>query len=229
MPDAAPPVHVRRIEYIDLPFVVEQHQRFFPGGFLTRLGGNFLKHYYLTYCTSDDAVAVVAMSAGTRAGYLVGTTNPTAYRRHALKWHRTTLLRHGLLALLRRPRLLTHFIRTRALLYARKILVQGHSPGARPDRDKVAVMHHLVVLPEFQGRGIGTRLIAGLEDAAAAAGCTSLVLVTETGGQGAAYYAAHGWRSCGEHRTRDGLRVTTYTLDIAPRDLPRAPQRKMGT
>ena len=217
MPD--PHTSIRRLESIDLPFVVEQHQQYFPHGFFARLGTRFLTRYYLTYCTSGYAVAVAAITDGARAGYLVGTTSPSAHRQHILKWHRSALALQGLLGLLRDPPLLVTFMRTRAVLYARKLAGRSRpQQPAEPDGAKVAVLNHLVVLPEYQGRGIGTRLIAELEEAAKRAGCTSIALVTEIGGQGAAYYRFTGWETGSTHCTRDGLQLTTYTRAIPDLD-----------
>lgn len=218
------PVEIRRLEYIDLPFVVEQHQHYFPHGFFARLGSRFLTRYYLTYCTSNDAVALVAISGGDRAGYLVGTTRSNAHRQHVLRWHRSALAIQGFLGLLSTPSLLPTFLRTRALLYARKVVGRPHARSAKPEGADVAILHHLVVLPEYRGRGIGARLIAELEEAARHAGRTSLVLVTEAEGLGAWYYTSTGWDAEGDHVTRDGLRLTTYTREIAP--LKAAPMRR---
>jgi ribosomal protein S18 acetylase RimI-like enzyme len=209
-----PHTSIRRLECTDLTFVAEQHQHHFPHGFFARLGNRFLARYYLTYCTSGDAVALAAITDGARAGYLVGTVFPGGHRRHVLEWHRSALAWEGMLGLLRNPSTLKAFARTRGPLYARKLVAEPRSPRGSSLDDGVAVLNHLVVLPEYQGQGIGTQLIAELEEAARLAGRTALTLVTETGGQGAAYYAFNGWESRGDHITRDGLRLTTYTRAI---------------
>ena len=213
MPGERPDVRVRRLGPADLPFVVQQHRAHFPNGFFARLGPRFLERYYLTFCTSRDALAIVAEVDGRRAGYLVATTTPAGHRRHVLERHRRALAVRGVLGLLRHPALLGSFVRTRAGLYLRKVVRQTGDVDATADarRNDVAVLHSLVVLPHHQGCGIGSRLVDELSTAAAEAGCRSIALVTEAGGRGAAYYLKTGWDAGDTHRTRDGQVLTTFT------------------
>ncbi|MDN4175855.1 GNAT family N-acetyltransferase [Nocardioides sp. SOB77] len=214
MPAPDDRITYRRIQSVDLPFVVEQHQQYFPRGFFARLGGRFLTRYYLTYCTSDDAIAVAATADGVRAGYMVGTISPQDHRQHILRWHRSALAVEGALGLIRHPSLVATFLRTRALLYARKLTSPRTAVLVDADNEKVAVLNHLVVLPQFQGQGIASCLIERLETAAALAGCTSIVLVTETDGQGAAYYHSTGWTVTSARTTRDGQHLTSFSRPI---------------
>lgn len=55
------------------------------------------------------------------------------------------------------------------------------------------MVHEFGVRPEAQRRGYGTRLLASVESAAAAAGCRAIVLLTRRDLPTAAFYAAHGF------------------------------------
>jgi GNAT superfamily N-acetyltransferase len=91
------------------------------------------------------------------------------------------------------------------------------------------------VLEPFQGRGVGARLMAALEDAAALLGHRDLELCVEQDNPKArAFYERLGWRLAGERRetydyiTPEGLSVThdlrewvmTKQLDYASRVSP---------
>lgn len=58
-------------------------------------------------------------------------------------------------------------------------------------------------------------LIEQFERVVAAGGRQQIVLVTETGGPGDGYYRCHDWLPVGEHRTPDGLLLTTFARKVA--------------
>ncbi|WP_406863936.1 GNAT family N-acetyltransferase [Streptomyces sp. HUAS MG47] len=72
-------------------------------------------------------------------------------------------------------------------------LVRGDKANAR-HRGEIA---RLVVHREARGRGLGARLLATAEAAAAEAGLTLLVLDTETGSPAERLYRAAGWTPAG--------------------------------
>ncbi|WP_329035143.1 GNAT family N-acetyltransferase [Streptomyces sp. NBC_00178] len=72
-------------------------------------------------------------------------------------------------------------------------LVRTALPNAR-HRAEVA---KLVVAPSARGRGIGRALLTAVEEWAAAAGLTLLVLDTETGSDAERLYRSEGWTPCG--------------------------------
>lgn len=212
-------VVIRQLRPEDLPFVVEQHLHHFPSGFFARLGPRFLTEYYRSFLTSDHACSLLAIDGRERIGFLVGLVAPRAHRAHVLRHHRTGLAARAAVALSVRPALLAHFLRTRARRYARKLIVSRIRPVATPTSGPpAAVLAHLAVTPHQQGRGAGTMLIEHFESAVAAGGREQIVLVTETGGPGDGYYRCHGWLPVGEHRTPDGLLLTTFARNVAGTD-----------
>lgn len=213
-------MQVRPMTEGDLPFVVALHERYFPQGFFAKLGPGFLAEYYRGFLATPTAVALVAEDDGRPLGYLAGLLHPQAHRRHLLRQRGVRLAVRGGLALARRPRLAVYFLRTRAGLYARKLLRARAQPAtavtARPDPDSaaspepdLAVLSHVAVLPDQQGRGVGSRLVDEFERRAQHAGCRRAQLVTSSARAGA-YYRHRGWHVRNEHETHDGVRVTTY-------------------
>lgn len=209
-------VCIRQLRPDDLPFVVEQHLHHFPSGFFARLGPRFLTEYYRSFLTSEHACTLIASKGQVRVGFLVGAVVPRLHRSHVLRQHRSGLVRRAIVALLMRPRLLSHFLRTRARRYARKLLVEGVRPvPSVAPATPAAVLAHLAVPPEHQGRGVGSILIEHFERACAVAGRQQIVLVTEAGGPGDAYYRCHDWLLVGEHTTPDGLLLKTFARKVA--------------
>jgi ribosomal protein S18 acetylase RimI-like enzyme len=216
-PTALPdPVRLRPMAETDLGFVVAEHLYHFPRGFFARLGPWFMREYYRAFLTGPSAHAVVAERAGGLVGYLVGVTDPVAHRDHVVRRHGARLACRGALLLLVRPGLCVSFLRTRALLYARKLLRRRRPAGrAACDPRVPGVLTHVAVTPTCQRQGVGDRLLGWFEHEATACGCTRVVLVTASGEGGAGcFYERRGWRPVGEHRTPDGLALHTYELTL---------------
>ncbi|MFD3654955.1 GNAT family N-acetyltransferase [Streptomyces sp. NPDC058620] len=72
-------------------------------------------------------------------------------------------------------------------------LVRPPLPNAR-HRAEVA---KLMVRPSARGQGLGRRLLAAAEEAAAASGVTLLILDTESGSPAEHLYRSAGWTECG--------------------------------
>jgi len=211
---AEPRARLRTLHDADLPYVVGQHLRYFPGGFFARLGRRFLHRYYLSFLTSPVGVAVAAESAGEPVGYLVGVTDPAAHRAHVLHRHGRRLALLGAVGMLLRPRLAWSFLRTRARRYLRR-LRPGSASGPCGPRDRLGVLAHVAVDPRARERGIGGRLVDSFEEEAVACGCERLLLVTAADGTGAGdFYRRRGWCCAGEHDTPDGQRIATYEIPL---------------
>lgn len=218
MSENGPAVALRRIGPEDLPFVVDQHLQHFPGGFFARLGRAYLTEYYLSYCTDHSCCAVVATDGANPIGYLAGTSDPAGHRRHVFSAHGRDLAKRAGLALIRNPPLAVNFVRTRGLRYLKKLLSRGGpAPAASGSSRRTAVLHHVVVLPEYQGRGVGAALIEAFEDDARDVGCQGLTLVAHSGGPAADVYRRSGWTAVEEHRTPDGAPLTTFTRAVTSR------------
>lgn len=96
--------------------------------------------------------------------------------------------------------------------------------ATRPNSTHRAEVQKLLVLRAHRGRGIGTRLMAAIESAAAARGRTLLVLDTSASGNALNLYSRCGYIRAGEipryARDPDGPLITTV---IFYKDLAAAP------
>ncbi|MFP8963238.1 GNAT family N-acetyltransferase [Streptomyces nanhaiensis] len=212
----------------DLPFVVGEHRRHFPDGFFARLGPRFLTSYTATYLTSPHARAYVAEAEGLPAGFLVGVTDPAAHRSWLVRTHGRRLALRACTALVTRPGLLLHFLRTRLGRYSRKLLPSRHRRQEPPaaDRDGVtAVLAHVAVADRARSLGLGAALVERFTQDAADAGCARVTLVTATGPAGAGpFYERLDWQRTGESHTPEGRLFAVYEHPL-PGASPHNPAR----
>lgn len=217
--------HVRTMQASDLRFVARHHRESFPDGFFAKLGPRFLRGYYRSFLDSDAALALVICNGSTPVGYVAGATSARGHRRHVLREHRTRLMLLGFTALMVRPLLLVVFVRTRARRYWSKLIAVGRGPNSagRADRtsdlapeshtgqdQRSAILSHIVVAEGFRNRGAGQALVDAFVSGAARAGCTEVLLVTESGGPASRFYERRRWSPVGERRVGDGRCLTTY-------------------
>lgn len=207
-------VSVRPGRHTELDAIVSWHLQHFSEGFFARLGPRFLKQNYATLLGSPAGYLMVAELDGVPVGYVAGTTDAVAHRRHVMQTARGRLAALGALALARRPQLAWLFLRRRALVYARKLLLsrQLTLPGTPV---QVGTLDQLVVDPRAQHRGAGSLLLTSAVDEATRAGASRLELVTEAGSSvGEKFYQPAGWVRSGSSRDRDGRVLERWVLRL---------------
>lgn len=190
-------------------------------GFFPRLGPAFVRRWHASYLDDPRAIALVAVEVeGARpVGFLLGSSDHGQFVPASIARHRRQLLSAGALALARRPGLLVHFLQTRAMHYARRLLahcVQSSSVGATAPAPApaVAVVSALVVEQASRGRGVGHALITTFLARAREAGTGSAELVTTARGGADTFYRRLGWRESGRRIDRSGVEVFTFGLDL---------------
>ena len=217
----APSAQLRPLALHDLRTTAALHVRTLPQGFFPRLGPGFLEAYHETYLASPYGVATGAHLPG-RAdliGFVLGTTDRVAHAAWVRRHRAPVLARRGLRCLLRRPRLVGPFLRTRLLGYLRRLVRRPPSDAAGGPAGRVAVLAHIAVQPEQRGAGAGAGLATAFAEQARGAGATRLTLVTRADSQGATrFYARLGWRGVDRIRNRDGENL--IVMDLPVPDLP---------
>lgn len=174
-----------------------------------------MRRWLQTFLTEHHGVALVAVTNDAQqqqVGFLVGSTNQVRHVADVLRHHKWSLLLAGLAALCIRPRVLLHFLRTRARPYLRRIMGRANDPrtGANT-RPASAVITSLVVLPTVRGGGIGGLLVEDFLERAAADQASLAELVTTAGAEGAgAFYTKIGWDRLEERYSKDGTPIHTY-------------------
>ena len=145
---------IRRARRADLPATAAVHAALFPHGLFARLGTDFLRRWHATFHDGKHAVAYVAVvprdhvaagagrtSDGEVVGYLLGATDHVAHVEAVIAAHRRELVLAGAGALLVRPALAAHFLRTRARRYLRRMLRRRpvRAAGSAGGTSRVAV------------------------------------------------------------------------------------------
>lgn len=92
-------------------------------------------------------------------------------------------------------------------------------PAPLPNARHRAEVAKLMVRPSGRGRGLGRALLAAVDEWAASAGLSLLVLDTETGSAAERLYRAGGWTECGSvpgyaQDAAGTLRSTTYYYKV---------------
>ncbi|NKG21793.1 GNAT family N-acetyltransferase [Paeniglutamicibacter terrestris] len=215
LPSTRSPVLIRQATEEDLQSMASDMIRYLPEGLFPHLGKRFVLRWMQTFLTEQYGVALVAVTIDAprqQVGFLIGSTNQIHHVADVLHQHKWSLLRAGLVALCLRPRVLFHFLRTRARPYVRRIMGHNNGPdeGSVP-RPATAVITSLVVLPTVRGEGIGRFLVEGFLERAAADQASLAELVTTAGAEGAGtFYAKIGWKRGEERYSKDGTPIHTY-------------------
>jgi ribosomal protein S18 acetylase RimI-like enzyme len=209
-------------------YSAQLHRVALPGSFFVALGPRFLACYHESFRASPHGVALTAWLDGRPVGMLVGTTGNRAHYRWVARHRGLRLTGIGVLALIRRPALLRHFLRTRAGRYVRAIgryalRRASRTPGEAPEVDggspagrKIAVLTHVAVDDAARGHGLGRELVDAFVAEAAAAGASRAELVTDADNHdNHALYRHLGWTKIEERNGRDGDRKARFVRAVA--------------
>lgn len=139
---------IRDAKIEDLNKIVKVHMRAFPGFFMTKLGKKFLWEYYFTVLSYPYHIFLVALNDESIIGFVAGFLNPSKFYSFLKK----RKLKVGLaitLEILRNPFLIFRVIQN----YKRV------NSNILENKDKVVELASIAVDPDFEGRGIGKRLV----------------------------------------------------------------------
>lgn len=200
------------------------HQTLLPHGLFPRLGMRFMRRWHRTFVDSPYGVALGAVDeGGTLHGFIVATTDQDRYTGDVLSSARLALAWRGMLALLVRPAVGLHFLRTRAGRYLRRLIgLRPAAPAATASAaatttastSTVGVVHAIACVPACRGQGVGAALLAEYDRRAADAGTPLVQLITRDADGAADFYLRQGWTVSDRRHDRDGHPVVQ--LDHVP-------------
>ena len=216
-------VRIRAARPEDLSEVVRLHLQLLPHGFFARLGQGYLRVYHRSFMTSPFAVSLVAYRDDRLVGFVAGALDAHLHQQWTLRRLGSRLLVRGVLALALRPQLAWEFLTTRTGRYVRAMLravrPAAPSPTAIATDDSlpagpVAVLTHVAVDPNDQGRGSGSALVDSFVERVRAVGTRRVELVTLCDEGASPFYERLGWSAVGVHE-REGAKFRRFTLDLA--------------
>lgn len=152
----------------DLDNIVRIHQASFEGFFLTTLGKSFLKQYYKSVLKSADGVLIIVQVEGTIIGFCAGTLLSAGYNMRLIKCDLFGFFCQGIKLLFTHPLKLLHLF----MNMTKKNAEMG-------DKGEYAEILSIGVDPNFQGGGVGKRMLTVLEKEVIVRGGNKLSLTTD--------------------------------------------------
>ncbi len=191
---------VRSMESGDIDAVVSIHLAAFPQFFLTSLGPEFLRLFFLGILSDPSGVALVAEEANSLAGYICGSSNPRGIYRRLL---RARWWQFGFAAL---RTSLFRWDRLRYLAGAVQQRVSNHEASAAAELMSVAVD------PPAQQKGIGRTLVIAFLQRAQRAGADGVLLTTDKNSNEAVnhFYRSLGFTLVRSFATNTGREMNQY-------------------
>jgi ribosomal protein S18 acetylase RimI-like enzyme len=171
------------------------------GGLLTRLGRDAIASLYLGYLASPRCTAFVAEADGVVRGFVLGSAEPEAMRRDALRSNLPGIARGVACGVLRQPGLARHVLGG-----------FGGLPGSFDPR--TPELTYIAVGDDARGAGVGSELLRTFDASLRRCGITHYELSVEASNHAALkFYEARGFR-----RTSSYLQFDTtyhrYAFDV---------------
>ena len=159
---------IRAATIKDVPQIVNIHMNAFEGFFLTTLGRSFLSFYYKAFVNSKDGIVLCAIIDNEVYGFAAATKQCKGYNSNLIK---TNFIRFIGLAF----KLL--FTKPSALMRLAKNL--SKKSDVVNDPEDYAELYSIGVAEKAQGKGIGKKLLATIEEKLKNEGVEKVSLTTD--------------------------------------------------
>lgn len=192
-----------------VPMVVDVHVASFAEAFLSFLGPGFLTLLYEGAATSPYGVGVVALDLDDRrkpvVGFTVGMLNPAAFYQQLLRERGWRFALAAVSGVVRRPMIVLRLLRARRY------------PSHTPRGDRIATLGSIGIRPDYQGRGLGHRLVQGFLEAARARGARQVNLTTDGENNDAVndFYRRLGFTCTQSFCTPEGRQMNEYEIMLS--------------
>ena len=185
--------------------VVKVHMQSFKGFFLTFLGKGFLKQLYKGFVEHENSGILVAVENDKIIGFLAYSGDLSSFYKHLLKRHFLPLAWHAGIAFIRKPK-----------IFFRLMRAFGYSEDAKRD-EKYVELSSIGVLPEMEGKGVGSQLIKGLKRKAYGGKYQYIKLETDAENNEAAnsFYQKNGFVLDHEYVTHEGRKMNEYRVYLS--------------
>lgn len=180
--------------------VVDIHMRSFTGFFLTFLGKGFLRQLYKGFIEHENSGLLVAVEDDKIIGFLAYSGELSSFYKYLLRKHFISLVWYSSIAFIRKPKIFLRLIR--ALRY---------SEDAKRG-EKYVELSSIGVLPEKEGKGVGSQLICALKGKVDPSKYQYIKLETDAKDNMAAngFYKKNDFVLVHEYVTNEGRRMNEY-------------------
>lgn len=161
-------MEIRKAEQADIESIVKIHCNAFEGFFLTSLGSDFLKFYYICFINSSDTVTMCAVENGKIMGFSASTKVCKGFNSRLIK---SNLMDFGMLSI----RLM--FTSPKSLIRLLKNLTKKGEVVV--DNEDYAELYSIGVSQDAQGKGVGKLLLATSEKVMKEEGVKRVSLTTD--------------------------------------------------
>lgn len=216
-PQTRRPVLVREATAAETVSTARLHVQCLSLGLFPLLGATFVARWHRAHVQSPHGVVLVAVdqeSPDRVVGFVVGATDRGAFRAELLTRHRPSLLLHGVRALVLRPRVLRHFLRTRLSAYLRRLRRVRPGPSVPAGAQQPAPVADLTAIAVADGErrsGAGRTLTTEFLARCAERGASRVELVTATQSAGSVdFYNRTGWTARRRVPARDGQELQRF-------------------
>lgn len=185
--------------------VVNIHMQSFSGFFLTFLGKGFLKQLYKGFIEHEDSGLLTAIEDDKIIGFLAYSADLSSFYKCLLRRHFFSLAWYAGVAFLRNPP-----------IFFRLLRAFSYSENAKRD-EKYVELSSIGVLPDMEGKGVGTHLISTLKRKVNTDKYQYIKLETDAENNEAAnnFYKKNGFVLDHEYVTHEGRRMNEYRFDLS--------------
>lgn len=177
-------IYTKLIPTEDIEAVIKVHNSAFKGFFLTGLGSDFLKIYYISVAKAPDGILIGAYRDNELIGFCAACTMSAGFNSRLIKDNILNFSRIGLMLL---------FTKSKALLRLAKNLTKK---GSVTDKGDYAELMSIAVDKKIQNIGAGKAMIDYLEETLRRRGIMRLSLTTDHDDNEAtlAFYTKRGFK-----------------------------------
>lgn len=196
---------IRNMQPDDRKEVVNLHLLTFPGFFLTFMGPAFLSLLYGATMADPSGIAIVAVNDNGVAGFVTGTTHPSGFYKRLQKQHLFGFFWASMGAFLKNPGILPRLFRAFSMT------------GQPLPADNCATLMSIAVTPDFQGQGVGGRLVDEFLKEARTRGAQYVSLTTDAVGNDMVnqFYLRRNFVLFRKFTTPEGRLINEYLFKLS--------------
>lgn len=196
----------RKAVMADIPEIVGIHIKSFKGFFLTFLGADFLSILYQSYIGDQrNGILWVVVHQERIVGFVAGVIQQKGYYKKLIKEKVFAFAFASIKAIISEPRTLPRLIRALK------------RPNEAEESATEACLMSIAVLPEWQGYGIGKRLIEVFSDDLRKRGIRKYCLTTDRDNNEVVnkFYLNHGFILARSFCTPEGRWMNEYVMNLS--------------